>query len=40
MFSAGGEDHWTQGSNDASLRVVDLWKDHGPAYGLNGTFST
>lgn len=39
-FLKGGEDHWTQGSSDGSLRVVDLWKDHGPAYGLNGTYST
>lgn len=36
----GGEDHWNQHSTDGNLNVVDLWKDDGPGYGSNGTYST
>ena len=41
-FLKGGEDHLTQGSNDGDDRenCVDLWRDHGPAKGKNGTHST
>lgn len=39
-FLKGGEDHWTQGSNDDGHRCVDLWRDSAPARGENGTFST
>ena len=39
-FLKGGEDHITQRSGDAGLSFVDLWRDHAPAYGENGTFST
>ena len=34
-YLGGGEDHYTQQSGGA----VDLWRDHQPAYGENGTFS-
>ena len=39
-FLKGGEDHLTQRSDDGGLSFVDLWRDRGPAYGENGTFST
>ena len=39
-FLKGGEDHITQHSNDGGITFVDLWRDHAPAYGENGTFST
>jgi len=39
-FLKGGEDHLNQTSYDEKLLFVDLWRDHGPAYGENGTFST
>ena len=39
-FLKGGEDHLTQRSRDDGLSFVDLWRDHGPAHGENGTFST
>ena len=39
-FLKGGEDHLTQRSQDDGLSFVDLWRDHGPAFGENGTFST
>lgn len=39
-FLKGGEDHLNQKSNDAGLSFTDLWRDHGPAYHENGTFST
>lgn len=39
-FLKGGEDHITQHSGDAGLTFVDLWRDHVPAVGENGTFST
>ena len=35
-FLKGGQDHLTQREGN----IVDLWEDHGPAYGRNGTFST
>ncbi len=38
-FLKGGEDHYTQGSTDGDLSVVDLWQNDGPAYGRNGTYS-
>eukprot|EP00756_Hemistasia_phaeocysticola_P025912 Hpha_TRINITY_DN16031_c1_g1::TRINITY_DN16031_c1_g1_i2::g.118267::m.118267/K12375/ARSI_J; arylsulfatase I/J len=39
-FLKGGEDHFNQHSGDAGMTYVDLWRDHAPAYGENGTFST
>lgn len=39
-FLKGGEDHQSQRSGDDGLSFVDLWRDHGPARGENGTFST
>ena len=39
-FLKGGEDHITQQSSDGNRTFVDLWRDHGPAFGENGTFST
>lgn len=40
-FLGGGEDHFTQVSSEDKVvgELVDLWRDHGPAYGENGTFS-
>ena len=40
-FLGGGEDHFTQVSGEDPVvgSLVDLWRDHGPAYGENGTFS-
>lgn len=40
-FLGGGEDHFTQVSQEDPVvgALVDLWRDHGPAYGENGTFS-
>ena len=40
-FLGGGEDHYTQVSGEDPVvgKLVDLWRDHGPAYGENGTFS-
>jgi arylsulfatase A-like enzyme len=40
-FLGGGEDHNTQVSGEDPVvgKLVDLWRDHGPAYGENGTFS-
>ena len=32
-FLGGGEDHMTQRAQG----VADLWRDHAPAYGENGT---
>lgn len=43
VFVLGGEDHLTQCLSDPgppSWRGPDLWRDHGPAVGENGTFST
>eukprot|EP01079_Euglenida_sp_SAG-EU17-18_P007264 gene7264-1297_t len=37
-FLTGGEDHYTQKGYEC-LGSVDLWEDHGPAYGRNGTYS-
>ena len=34
-FLGGGEDHY----QDNGKKPVDLWRDHGPAYGENGTYS-
>jgi hypothetical protein len=34
-YLAGGEDHYTQMHG---VMGVDLWRDHGPAYGENGTY--
>lgn len=34
-FLGGGEDHYTQRVKAG----VDLWNDHAPAYGMNGTYS-
>lgn len=34
-FLGGGEDHYTQRVGAG----VDLWEDHGPAFGQNGTYS-
>jgi arylsulfatase B len=34
-FLGGGEDHFTQRAG----ALVDLWRDHGPAHGENGTYS-
>jgi hypothetical protein len=42
-FLKGGEDHLTQCLSDRGFpsgRGPDLWRDHGPAIGENGTFST
>jgi arylsulfatase A-like enzyme len=39
-FLKGGEDHLTQRSTDEGVGFVDLWRDDGPAFGENGTFST
>ena len=49
-FLKGGEDHLTQTISDCGSDVVgapghswvgrDLWRNHGPAWGENGTFST
>ena len=40
-FFKGGEDHMTQCLSDADgFYGPDLWRDHGPAVGENGTFST
>ena len=40
-FLKGGEDHYQQdhcaGGPDKS--TVDLWSDHAPGHGLNGTYS-
>lgn len=40
-YLGGGEDHFTQISGEDPVvgPLVDLWRDHGPAYGENGTFS-
>ena len=40
-FLGGGEDHFTQVSGEDPVvgDLVDLWRDHGPAFGENGTFS-
>ena len=40
-FLGGGEDHYTQVSAEDPIcgDLVDLWRDHGPAFGENGTFS-
>ena len=38
-FLKGGEDHWNQHSDNGG-GAVDLWMDHGPAFGMNGTYST
>ena len=40
-FLGGGEDHFTQVSGEDPVvgNLVDLWRDHGPAFGENGTFS-
>jgi arylsulfatase A-like enzyme len=40
-FLGGGEDHYTQVSNEDPVvgELVDLWRDHAPAIGENGTFS-
>ena len=40
-FLGGGEDHFTQVSGEDPVvgDLVDLWRDDGPAYGENGTFS-
>jgi arylsulfatase B len=40
-FLGGGEDHFTQVSAEDPVvgDLVDLWRDHGPAFGENGTFS-
>ena len=40
-FLGGGEHHFTQISGEDPVvgSLVDLWRDHGPAYGENGTFS-
>ena len=40
-FLGGGEDHFTQVSGEDPVvgPLVDLWRDHGPAFGENGTFS-
>merc|ERR1740133_960199 len=32
-FLKGGEDHLNQRSGDGGKTFVDLWRDHGPAYG-------
>ena len=40
---AGGEDHLTQCLSDPGppgWRGPDLWRNHGPAVGENGTYST
>ena len=37
-FLSGGEDHNTQRSYETG-NYVDLWENHGPAYGKNGTNS-
>ena len=37
-FLSGGEDHNTQRSYETK-QYVDLWNNHGPAYGRNGTYS-
>ena len=39
-FLKGGEDHQTQCLGDTDFHGPDLWRDHGPAHGENGTFST
>jgi arylsulfatase A-like enzyme len=39
-FLKGGEDHMTQCLGDTDFHGPDLWRDHGPAHGENGTFST
>ena len=42
-FLKGGEDHLTQCLGDRGFpsgHGPDLWRDHGPAIGENGTFST
>ena len=36
-FLKGGEDHFTQHGGQAG--GVDLWRNHAPAYGRNGTYS-
>lgn len=39
-FLKGGEDHYTQHNEEAGEgSLVDLWRNHGPAFGENGTFS-
>ena len=40
-FLGGGEDHYTQVSGEDPVvgDLVDLWRDHAPAFGENGTFS-
>ena len=40
-FLGGGEDHYTQISGEDPVMgdLVDLWRDHAPAFGENGTFS-
>lgn len=40
-FLGGGEDHFTQVSGEDPVvgDLIDLWRDHGPAFGENGTFS-
>lgn len=40
LMCVSGEDHYTQGSSETGEgKIVDLWRDHGPAFGENGTFS-
>jgi leishmanolysin-like peptidase len=42
-FLKGGEDHLTQCLGDPGFpsgKGPDLWRDHGPAIGENGTYST
>ena len=34
-FLGGGEDHYQNNGK----KPVDLWRDHAPAYGENGTYS-
>lgn len=41
-FLKGGEDHFKQDhcAGGPLPGLVDLWENHGPAFGQNGTFST
>jgi len=36
-YLAAAEDHWTQQREGCLGTHTDLWKNNGPAYGLNGT---
>ena len=36
-FLRGGEDHCTQRLADGGISLVDLWSNHTPAHGRNGT---